>query len=138
MTRAGPNRKIQKSMYRHLILAGAGSCAGGICRFLVQSAVQHRSPSPYPWGTFLVNISGCLLIGLVYGLSERGNLLSPDARIFLATGICGGYTTFSSFALENVSLMASGEWLYFSLYLGLSVVVGIMATWLGALLIRII
>ena len=125
-------------MYRNLILVGVGSCAGGIFRFLVQTAVQHRNPSPYPWGTFLVNISGCLLIGLVYGLSERGNLLSPDARIFLATGLCGGYTTFSSFALENVSLLGNGEWFYFSLYLGMSVVLGIMATWLGTLLIRIL
>jgi CrcB protein len=120
-------------MYRHLILVGAGSCFGGICRYLVQTSVHHKFPSSFPLGTFLVNVSGCLLIGLIYGIAEKGNLMTPDTRIFLATGLCGGYTTYSSFAFENLSLLGNGEWFYFSLYLGLSIILGIAATWLGTL-----
>ncbi len=125
-------------MYRNLLLVGAGSFIGGVSRYLVQTFIQGRFPSSFPLGTLLVNISGCFIIGAVYGLAAKGNLLTPDIRLFLATGICGGYTTFSSFAFEEVSLLSGGEWLYFSLYLSLSILLGLGAAYLGSFLIRLL
>jgi fluoride exporter len=123
-------------MYRSLLLVGIGSCTGGVCRFLTQTAVQRRFPSPIPLGTLVVNISGCLIIGVLYALAEKGGLLSADMRTLLATGFCGGFTTFSSFAFENVSLLTDAEWFYFILYIGLSIVLGVLAAYFGAFLIR--
>jgi CrcB protein len=87
-------------------------------------------------GTFLVNISGCLLIGIFYALSEKGNLLTPEWRLFLTTGFCGGFTTFSSFAYENVNLLRNSDFLYFGLYILSSVVLGIAGVYLGIFLIK--
>lgn len=123
-------------MYRNLLLVGLGSCIGGISRYLLQSFIQRHYFSSFPLGTLLVNITGCFAIGLVYGLANKGNLLSPDTRLFLATGLCGGYTTFSSFAFENMFLINGREWMYFSIYLSASVLIGLGATYLGAFLIK--
>ena len=125
-------------MTRNLILVGVGSCIGGIARYLTQLLVQKHYPSSIPFGTLTVNISGCFIIGILYALADRGNMLSPAMRLLLATGFCGGFTTFSSFAYENISLMRDGEFLYTSLYILLSVVIGLLAVWLGILLIKLI
>ena len=125
-------------MLRSLIFIGLGSFAGGILRYLTQQYLQKHFPSSFPLGTLAVNIIGCFVIGVVYGLSTKGNIISPEVRIFLVTGLCGGYTTFSSFAYENISLLQDGEFFYVSLYILLSVFLGFAATWLGILLIKII
>jgi CrcB protein len=125
-------------MTRSLILIGIGSFAGGVCRYLTQLFVQRHYPSSIPFGTLTANVLGCFIIGLVYALSGKGNILSPEMRLFLATGICGGYTTFSSFAYENVNLLQDGEFFYFSLYLILSLVIGLGAVYLGILIIKLI
>src|SRR5580704_9362931 len=96
-------------MARSLILIGVGSCVGGISRYFTQHFVQKHYPSSIPLGTLSVNIIGCFIIGIIYALADRGNILSPAMRLLLATGFCGGYTTFSSFAYENISLMQDGE-----------------------------
>ncbi len=125
-------------MTRSLILVGTGSCIGGISRYLAQQIIQKHYPASIPLGTLCVNISGCLAIGIVYGLAMKANLLSPELRLFLATGFCGGYTTFSSFAYENISLMQEGEFFYTGLYVLLSIVIGFAAVYLGILLIKLI
>ena len=117
---------------------GIGSFIGGICRYLLQQFVQNNYPSSIPYGTLIVNIIGCFVIGIVYELSGRGNLLSPEMRLFLATGICGGFTTFSSFAYENVSMVLDGEFLYPLLYILMSVVIGFGAVHAGILIIKLI
>jgi len=83
-----------------------------------------------------VNIIGSLLIGVVYGLVEKGNL-SPEARLFLATGILGGFTTFSAFTLDALNLLQEGLWLESVSYILLSVVLGVVAAFLGIALIKI-
>ena len=125
-------------MLRSLIFIGLGSFAGGILRYLTQQYMQKYFPSSIPLGTLTVNIIGCFVIGIVYGLSTKGNIISPEVRIFLVTGLCGGYTTFSSFAYENISLLQDGEFFYVSLYIFLSLFLGFAATFLGILFIKII
>ena len=125
-------------MTRSLILIGVGSCIGGISRYLIQEFVQKHYPSSIPLGTLSVNIIGCFIIGVVYALASKGNILSPELRLFLAPGLCGGFTTFSSFAYENISLMQDGEFFYTSQYVLLSILFGFASVYLGILFIKLI
>ena len=117
-------------------LVALGSGIGGIMRYAMQLFFYKTYPSVFPLGTFSVNVIGCFLIGIFVGLAEKDNMLSPETKIFLVTGICGGFTTFSSFSNENITLIKSGEWFYFFLYMAGSVVLGLLATYLGMLLIK--
>lgn len=123
-------------MVRNLILIGVGSCIGGVLRFLSQQFVQQYYPSSFPFGTLSVNSIGCFVIGIIYALSERGNLLSPELRLLFAVGFCGGFTTFSSFAYESIKLLQDGEFFYVGLYTLLSIVIGFSAVLLGIFLIK--
>ena len=125
-------------MMRNILLVGFGGGLGSVARFLCQKYLYAWYPHPFPFGTFAVNIMGCFLIGLFYGLAERGNILTPEWRLFLTTGICGGYTTFSSFAYENMNLLKSGDFLYLGLYIAGSVILGITATFCGILILKLI
>ena len=113
-----------------LLVIGLGSFIGGILRYGMAQWIQSRFLSAYPFGTLSVNLLGCLLIGIVYGLSEKGNL-SPEWRLFLATGLLGGFTTFSAFSNETVSMLREGQFSPAILYVVASVVLGILATFLG-------
>src|SRR6476646_5614668 len=125
-------------LIKNILLVAFGGGLGSVCRFLCQKFIYEAHPQAFPLGTFLVNISGCLLIGIFSGLAEKGNLLTPDWRLLLTTGLCGGFTTFSSFAFENIALMKGGYFGYFVLYTAGSVVLGLLATWLGLTLIKAI
>ncbi len=125
-------------MFRLILIIGTGSFIGGVSRFLVSRFIQNFALSAFPFGTFIVNVSGCFLIGLFYGLSERGHLLNNELRMFLTVGIIGGYTTFSTFANENVALLKESEFFYFALYTGLSVFIGFLATYLGNFITKIL
>jgi fluoride exporter len=124
-------------MIKIILLIGTGSFIGGVSRFLTSRFVQNNVMSAFPFGTFAVNILGCFLIGLFYGISERGNLMSPEWRMFLTVGFCGGFTTFSTFANENLALIKDGNFFHFALYTSLSVFLGLMATYLGNLTTKI-
>lgn len=95
---------------RDILLVGSGGFLGAIARFALNRLVTpDASAARFPWGTLIVNVTGCLLIGLVAGLAERSDMLSAQHRLFLMTGLLGGYTTFSAFALETYALRgASG------------------------------
>lgn len=129
---------FQPFMIKTLLLVGTGGFLGSISRYLASRFLQNSIPSSFPYGTFFVNITGCLLIGIIYGLSERSSLLTPEWRLFLAVGFCGGFTTFSTFANENLALLRDGEFFYFFLYTGLSVFLGIAATFIGVLMTKIL
>jgi fluoride exporter len=123
-------------MFRLLLIIGSGSFIGGIARFLISRYVQNHALSAFPFGTLLVNLAGCFLIGIFYGLSERGNLMNSELRMFLTVGFCGGFTTFSTFANENISLLREGDFFYFALYTSLSIFFGLLATYMGNLIIK--
>jgi len=123
-------------MLKSLLIAGTGGFIGTVLRFLVSRYFQENTFSLFPWGTFTVNIIGSLLIGIFYGMSERGNLLSPEIRIFLTVGICGGFTTFSSLTNDAFMLLQEKEWLKVSLYASLSFFLGLVAVYLGLTLIK--
>jgi len=123
-------------MFRLLLIIGSGSFIGGIARFLISRYIQGQALSTFPYGTFVVNVAGCFLIGIFYGLSERGNLMNAELRMFLTVGFCGGFTTFSTFANENISLLREGDFFYFALYTSLSIFLGLMATYTGNLIIK--
>lgn len=118
-----------------LLAIGLGSFLGGISRYLVTLFLQNKFLSTFPYGTLGVNIIGCFLIGIVYGLSARGNI-NVEWRLFLATGFLGGFTTFSSFSNDTVSLLRDAQYLQAFSYVALSVVVGLMATFGGISLIK--
>ncbi|MBK9731298.1 MAG: fluoride efflux transporter CrcB [Chitinophagaceae bacterium] len=118
-------------MNKLLIIVGLGGFLGTVARFLSQQLVYKLYPVVFPYGTLVVNITGCFLIGIFYALSERGNVLSPDWRMFLTTGFCGGFTTFSAFTYESVQLINNKDYLYLAIYASVSVAAGIAATFAG-------
>ncbi len=120
-----------------LLAIGTGSFIGGVFRYLVSQFVQARFFSTFPFGTLTVNILGCFLIGLVFGLSERGNM-SQEWRLFLATGVLGGFTTFSAFSNESVGMLRDGQFWYAGAYIGASVVIGLIATIIGIMITKLI
>ncbi len=108
-------------------------------RFLASTAVQKACNGwAFPLGTFVVNISGCLLIGFLAQLAESKNLMEPEFRAFFLIGILGGYTTFSSFGYETLQLIRSGEFVYAAANAVLQVVLGLVFVWLGTVLARLL
>jgi CrcB protein len=116
---------------KQILMLGSGGFIGTVLRYWVQVFFARQFSILFPLGTFIVNITGCLVIGLLYGMANRHDWLTAEWRLFLITGLCGGYTTFSAFAFEGVSMLKQGQWIPFLLYILLSVLVGILATMVG-------
>lgn len=123
---------------KHLFYIGVGGGAGSILRFLCQKYIYAWYPVAFPWGTFAVNVAGCFIIGVLYAVAEKGNILTPEMRLLLITGFCGGFTTFSTFSYESLGLMRTGDFTYLALYAAGSVVLGIIATLGGVAFIKMI
>jgi CrcB protein len=118
------------------ILVGVGSAIGGIMRFWASGVIANRFGQSFPWGTLVVNVTGCFIIGLFATLTatEGRWLVGPFGRNFFMTGVCGGYTTFSSFSLQTLNLARDDEWLYAAGNAVLSLVLCLAAVWLGHIL----
>jgi CrcB protein len=125
-------------MIKNILLVGLGGGIGSMARYLCQRWFADNAVSSFPWATFTVNLAGCFLIGLVYALAEKTTFLSPQTRLLLITGLCGGFTTFSAFAFENMTLLRSGDTIYFLLYSVGSVVLGIAAVLAGIAMIKLL
>ena len=117
-------------MIRDIVIVGIGSGIGGICRYLISLAMNHAG-NGFPWGTFAVNVAGCLLIGILWGVTSRFQNVSPSLSLFLMVGFCGGFTTFSTFSKEGLAMLQANNYILFSLYAIGSVLLGIMAVALG-------
>jgi len=100
-------------------------------RYGVGSAVSRYITTPFPIGTFSINVIGSLIIGILFGLVSRNQWLQEGGMLLLASGFCGGFTTFSTFALENVTLMQKGQSFMAVLYTGVSLVIGLLLCRLG-------
>jgi CrcB protein len=124
------------SCVKILLAIGTGSFAGGVLRYLISGFIQAKFLSSFPFGTLMVNLAGCFLIGVVFGISERGQL-SPEIRLFLTTGFLGGFTTFSAFSNETVALLRDGQLGFAGLYIIGSVGIGVIATILGIALTKL-
>ena len=111
-----------------LVFLGGGLGSG--LRYLVTTSMSQYS-KVFPFGTFAVNMLGCLLIGLILGYAQKENALTSNQTLLLATGFCGGFTTFSAFAQENFQLLKTGDIMQFSIYTIGSIVVGLIAVFIG-------
>ena len=123
-------------MLQNVLIVGAGSFVGGVLRYLISVSMRGVGAG-FPWATLLVNVVGCLLIGLAYGLCARYANPSQQLCLLLTTGLCGGFTTFSTFANESLSLLQGGNIGAFVGYVLLSVIGGLLAVFAGASLCRL-
>ncbi|HWA57772.1 MAG TPA: fluoride efflux transporter CrcB [Gemmatimonadales bacterium] len=114
-----------------LLYIAFGSAAGGVLRYLLGGAIQRAAGGTFPLGTLLINITGSFLLGLLYRYSADSAAITPEVRAMLTIGLCGGYTTFSSFSYESIRLLEDGQVGRALLYVGLSVVLCLAATALG-------
>ncbi len=122
-------------MMKQLFLVFIGGGTGSIARYLL-SKVWNTSTTGIPYGTFTANILGSLIIGLILGWAIKNNTLSSNTTLLLATGFCGGFTTFSTFAYENHNFIKSGDLMQFAIYAIASFAVGILAVFGGMWIIK--
>lgn len=120
---------------KHVLLVFLGGGFGSVLRFLIGKFL-NTSPNAIPFGTLLANILGSFLIGIILGLATRNNALTQSQTLLLATGFCGGFTTFSSFAYENYVFLKAGDFTNFALYTIVSFVLGFLAVFLGLFLVK--
>lgn len=125
-------------MVRSMLFAGIGGFIGTVLRFLVSKYFQVNFDTVFPWGTLVINIAGSFLIGIFLGIFEKGFIMSSEWRLFFTVGICGGFTTFSTFSNDSFMLLQNKEILKFSLYAGMSFVFGIVSVLIGKNLIEAI
>lgn len=114
-----------------IFLIALFGAVGTLARYGLQGVVQIRTGGAFPYGTLLVNLSGCFLLGLLGQLTLNRMLVSADLRMAIAVGFFGGYTTFSSFGWETAKMLEDGEWLRASTYVGASVIAGLMLSVAG-------
>ena len=116
----------------NLVLIGVGGFVGAIARFWLSGRVQDLSGSiGFPYGTLVVNLAGCFLLGVLSYLVDARGLFSPEARSLLIVGLLGAFTTFSTFSSESLNLLMSGETLRAMINVSSSVLLGILAVWIG-------
>lgn len=125
-------------MLRTLLIVGTGGFIGSIMRYLVQFYIEKSMSSTFPLGTLIANIAGSFIIGMVFALAEKGNVMSSEWRIFLSVGICGGFTTFSAFAYNNFTMIKEHSLGQLVVNIGGNLFLGILAVYLGIIFIRAI
>ena len=120
---------------KNVLLVGAGSFIGGAARYLVSLALKKASKG-FPWATLLVNLAGCFLIGLLWGMFSKSATEGSNWALLLTVGLCGSFTTFSTFSKEALMMLQSGNIWGFAGYIGISVAAGIALVALGYFLVK--
>lgn len=120
-----------------ILTVAAGGATGAVARYLLATQIGHWTGSGFPWGTFVVNVLGCAIMGLLTELFALTWSPSPEMRAFLAVGILGGFTTFSAFSLDAVLLMERNDWLPALFYVVGSVVLSLLAFFATLRLVRV-
>jgi len=115
-------------MIKNFLIVGLGGAAGSMLRYGVQKIFNVQTAAAFPTGTLLVNISGCFLIGILWGLAGRSLAWNEEIKLLLMTGFCGGFTTFSAFTLEGIGLLKENKTSLFLIYVTASVIGGLLAT----------
>lgn len=123
-------------MLKEIMLVGLGGGVGSVLRYLVSIWLGKVGRAGFPWTTFAVNMLGCMLIGILIGLLAKSQQTGQQLRLLLVTGFCGGYTTFSTFASENLALLQSGQVIMTIVYVLSSTVLGILLVAAGCLLVK--
>lgn len=118
-------------MLKNVLIVGLGGGAGSMLRYAVQKLFNVQSAVVFPSGTLLVNITGCFLIGILWGFASRSLTWGEELKLLFMTGFCGGFTTFSAFTLEGIGLLKENKTTLFIIYLTASVIGGLLATILG-------
>jgi fluoride exporter len=121
---------------KQVFFVGLGGAAGSILRYLTSMITLKYYSASFPLATFIVNIIGCFLAGLIFGLTTQEAPEAQNLKVLLLTGFCGGFTTFSAFALENIRLMNAGSVSMAVLYTVISIFAGLIAAWIGVALVR--
>lgn len=123
-------------MLKNLLIVGLGGGVGSMLRYTVHKIFNVQGTAEFPASTLLVNISGCFLIGILWGLLSRSLTWNEEMKLLLMTGFCGGFTTFSAFTLEGMGLLKENKIALFFIYLTASVVGGLLATFIGIRIIK--
>jgi len=118
-----------------ILLIGSGSFVGGVFRYLLSLFFQAKTTTIFPLGTLMINIIGCFFIGIVFGIFDKGQM-SNEWKLFFATGLLGGFTTFSAFSNETIILFRDGHTGYVFLYVLASLFLGLLATYIAYLLVK--
>lgn len=123
-------------MIKNLLIVALGGGTGSMLRYVIQKILQPHSLNAFPTGTFLVNIAGCFLIGLFWGLFYKSDNWGDEMKLLLMPGLCGGFTTFSAFTLDGIGLLKQNKTGLFLAYIAASVLLGLLATFIGMRLVK--
>ena len=123
-------------MIKNFLIVGLGGAAGSMLRYGVQKIFQVQATATFPTGTLLVNVAGCFLIGILWGMVSRSLTWNEEMKLLLMTGFCGGFTTFSAFTLEGIGLLKENRTALFIIYLTASVAGGLLATFVGIRIVK--
>lgn len=125
-------------MLKSLLIVGTGGFIGGAMRYLLSTYIKNMYGQTFPWGTLVVNLLGCFVFGIIFALFSKHNSTDNTFCLLLTTGICGGFTTFSTFANESVQMIQNGNIGEFIGYMATSVIVGIALIALGYWIVKVL